>query len=291
MSNMEGSLPSTSNVDTESIWYTCDRCDYKTTDKSNFKKHISKKIPCPEIKSNISMEEMLNKFLSERDLERSKGSYHCQYCNLTYTSKSGLEYHLKVHHQDDYQEKLKDMQMQMQIIQKEMADLSSAHKEIAMNIKEANVPLECYKQEISKLKKELQDSRDVIEMLNIQIGFLKNQKNEDFYQKIVEMHLQGTHKRLTIGVTDVTNDTIHAEIKKWDDFKNAIGQLVAYNIEDPKERLQIYFFGKYGKTNKENAANCVKKANMEVYTFRFPTPDEIEIIEYFSEECVFSYKI
>ena len=41
--------------------YVCERCDYSTNDRSNFQRHLSKKIPCPPIKSSISLEEIKKK--------------------------------------------------------------------------------------------------------------------------------------------------------------------------------------------------------------------------------------
>ena len=54
--------------------------------------------------------------------------------------------------------------------------------------------------------------------------------------------LQGGHKKLKSGITDITTDFIHAEIKNWDSWKDAIGQLCVYQINDPKEKLEVYFF-------------------------------------------------
>lgn len=282
--------------------YECDRCDYATPDKSNFKKHLLKKKPCPAIKSTISMESMLEK------LTKREGDYVCDECDKVYTSRQGLYLHKINFHNVPKKKDVSIAPISQPIapisqpivpLSQPMAPISQpVDSDIVLTLqrqlKNANQEIEKLKaenSEVAELRKSLNNSIAKVNNLEMQIGFLKEKKNEDFYQKIVETHLNGKHKRLTIGVTDVTNDTTHAEIKRWEYFKKAIGQLVAYNIEDPKDRLQAYFFGNCEKKNMDNAANCVKKANMEVYTFRFPTPDEIEIIEYFSEECVFSYKI
>ena len=58
--------------------------------------------------------------------------------------------------------------------------------------------------------------------MKVDICMIKFHKNEDFYQHIVEKYLNGTHMKLPSGITDVTNEKIHAEIKKWDQFKKGI---------------------------------------------------------------------
>lgn len=70
-----------------------------------------------------------------------------------------------------------------------------------------------------------------------------NKRTEIFYQACIEKFLGGTHKRLKCGITDVTTDDTHAEIKNWDSWKSALGQLICYNGEDPKPNLQVFLFG------------------------------------------------
>ena len=80
---------------------------------------------------------------------------------------------------------------------------------------------------------------DKLKNMEIEINHWKNNKNEQFYQLIVEKYLGHTHKRITCGITDITTETIHAEIKRWNNFKEAIGQLTTYNIVDPKEENHV----------------------------------------------------
>jgi hypothetical protein len=56
--------------------------------------------------------------------------------------------------------------------------------------------------------------------LQIENAILKNKKDESFYQLIVEKYLGGTHSRNKNGITDVTTDKIHAEIKRWKFYKD-----------------------------------------------------------------------
>jgi hypothetical protein len=106
-----------------------------------------------------------------------------------------------------------------------------------------------------------------IEKLQLQIDFLKTKRNESFYQAIVEEHLQGTHKRLEYCITDVSTDRVHAEIKNWDCFTQAIGQLNFYNKLDPKEELHIYLFGKAPRHNDRIISHLIEMGFL-VHTFR-----------------------
>ena len=68
-----------------------------------------------------------------------------------------------------------------------------------------------------------------------------------------------------MGETDVTTAECHAEIKKWECWKEAPGQLLCYNKCDPKNKLQVYLFGKY--TKKEEAVEHMKDFGLEVFEF------------------------
>jgi hypothetical protein len=106
-----------------------------------------------------------------------------------------------------------------------------------------------------------------IQELETALLFYKQNKREQFYQGVVECFLNASHKTLACGITDVTTDTIHAEIKKWDDWKAAVGQLISYNIEDPKEDLHAYMFGSFGKKSKKSALDIMAKAGLKVFEF------------------------
>jgi len=141
------------------------------------------------------------------------------------------------------------------------------------------------------------DKLDEIYLQNCYIQYKKQKnkvkkdakKNENFYQKVVEEYLNGSHQRLDVGITDITTDSIHAEIKHWRMFKNAIGQLISYNNEMPRERLQIYLFGDYDVQKKNKIVDCIRKSNIEVYTFKSSNENQVEIINYTTKEIVYVY--
>lgn len=91
------------------------------------------------------------------------------------------------------------------------------------------------------------DTDKKIKKLEEEIQYLKNKKSEEFYQKLLGDHLKGTHLKMKGGTTDITTDSFHAEIKEWINWKYALGQIIAYNTEVPRDELRIYLFGKVPK--------------------------------------------
>lgn len=125
--------------------------------------------------------------------------------------------------------------------------------------------------------------------LALELQYYKNKKSEHFYQLLLENMLNGTHKTLDSGITDVTTDCLHAEIKEWTNWKSAIGQLVCYNMSDPKEQLHAYFFGKRPKdvnTIFEIAAKC----NIKPFEIVHCEDDSSVIINDSKGECVYIFK-
>ena len=61
---------------------------------------------------------------------------------------------------------------------------------------------------------------------------------EKVYQKALERKYGYGHKRLPCGITDITTPDKHIEIKRWNQNKQAIGQLLAYNYYDKKKDIR-----------------------------------------------------
>jgi hypothetical protein len=140
-------------------------------------------------------------------------------------------------------------------------------------------------------KKKMSDelvSAEIIR-LKVEIAFLKNQKKEKFYQPIVEKWLGGTHQYLERGITDVSNDTIHAEIKNWNVYKEAMGQLTAYCQSEPKIK-QAYMFGKVSAKCQLIAAKCLSEMGIEIFVFT-NDDEKVEIREYETHRVVFTYML
>ena len=153
------------------------------------------------------------------------------------------------------------------------------------NIYEVNGKYVSAKQNIYE---EFEDLQSKNANLLIENAVLKNKKNKKFYQSIVKKYLKGTPSRNCHGITDVTNDKVHAEIKTLCDYKTAIGQVQAYNYVDKKEELHIYLFDDDNKKQLSIAAEYIKFLNIKLFTFTV-SPEKVEIIEYETKEIKFTH--
>jgi hypothetical protein len=77
--------------------------------------------------------------------------------------------------------------------------------------------------------------------------------------------------------TDVTTDIMHAEIKNWKCVKEALGQLLYYNIESPREDLRAYFFGKCSNDKKKDAVSKFEEYKIKCYEF-IESDKDIQVI-------------
>lgn len=104
---------------------------------------------------------------------------------------------------------------------------------------------------------------------------LESKRNENYYQRFLERKFSATHKRTKYGITDITTDTQHIEIKHWKDYKSALGQLLSYNHNDDKI-LYVYFFGKVKDEQRTNIIELYRNKGVNICEFE-DTPNGIEI--------------
>lgn len=129
-----------------------------------------------------------------------------------------------------------------------------------------------------------------IKTLEIELAMTKHIRNEAFYQNITEEYIKGTHKTLACGITDITTDTCHAEIKKWEDYKYGIGQLMSYNFFDPKETKKLFLFGTAAKKLKNVVKDLCEGFNIEMYTYTI-NDNTIKIQNFINDEIMFEYQV
>jgi hypothetical protein len=113
--------------------------------------------------------------------------------------------------------------------------------------------------------------------LSAKLHILQSKKNEDFYQDILEKYFKATHKRLAIGITDITTEDTHIEIKRWSCWREAFAQLILYNSHDPKEKLYACFFGEYAQPAKTLAIASLKQQNIICFELQ-NTQDAIHMV-------------
>lgn len=114
-------------------------------------------------------------------------------------------------------------------------------------------------------------------------------KPEVYYQRLLENYLQAGHKKVAAGITDITTDDYHGEIKQWRKWKEAVGQLLSYNVCDQKPNLHIYLFDKYSQTNKSVAMRVFDAYGIMPYEFVEASPYTIKLVELRSRQCVHEY--
>lgn len=90
-------------------------------------------------------------------------------------------------------------------------------------------------------------------------------RNEFYFQKILEVHLGGMHDHVACGKTDISTPLFHAEIKDWNNYKSAVGQLMCYNCFKPKPELRAYLFGKVKENDKYIALTAFKKLGIKAF--------------------------
>lgn len=126
----------------------------------------------------------------------------------------------------------------------------------------------------NRIYKEPKTSQNV----RLELEYHKNKKSELFYQLLLEKHLGGSHKALSCGITDVTTENSHSEIKEWKSWKEGVGQLHCYNKADPKENLNLYLFGSCSKKCKKEAIDISLSFGFNVYEFVHEN-DKVKIID------------
>jgi hypothetical protein len=219
--------------------FVCKRCEYVSSTKSNLKKHLTRKQACVPIDEAHNIE--TNLLLQELDtvVVYNEKTYDCEFCGRRFNSRSNKSTHRKV------------------------CKCNPVNKTALF---EQTVLRKLVQEEICKQTQSSGTNHaEIVKKLKLELAFYKHKKKEKFYQELLEQYLCGTHKRLECGITDVTTDTLHAEIKQWDCWKEALGQLMAYNIEDAKNELHAYMFGHYSDTCKKAATKVMVKAGIKVY--------------------------
>jgi hypothetical protein len=74
-------------------------------------------------------------------------------------------------------------------------------------------------------------------------GSKKRNQPELVIQKKLEKQYKGGHKSTPVGIIDIYTEDSLIEIKHWDGWKGAIGQLICYQYYYPKHMLHLHLFG------------------------------------------------
>ena len=111
---------------------------------------------------------------------------------------------------------------------------------------------------------------------------MNNIASESVYQSALEQVLGGTHKRMGIyGVSDITTDQFHAEIKTWLNWRMMLAQLLIYNAASSRSQLRAYVFGERPSTYTEDDVKAVLRLftqyGITMYHVTFMSASQISI--------------
>lgn len=84
------------------------------------------------------------------------------------------------------------------------------------------------------------DNKSCEEEINEEIKEVKIQRK-------MEKELGGKHQACLAGVADIVTEKEVIEIKKWKNWKEALGQILAYKLFFPDKSPKVHFFGKFPK--------------------------------------------
>lgn len=104
-------------------------------------------------------------------------------------------------------------------------------------------------------------------------------KTEKHFQAILSEKLGAAHMYIAVGITDITTDDAHIEIKRWGRYQEVPGQLAKYHQAVPRPRRCVYFFGdEPGPERYGQILELMKDAGIEVFSVNSQgevTPREI----------------
>ena len=147
-----------------------------------------------------------------------------------------------------------DIQQELEKIKKQLEKLTLDNQQL--------------KQENEEIKGQLQKTNDRVEEL-------LTKRSENYYQRYLERLLLAGHCKTKHGITDVTTKDEHIEIKHWNNYKSALGQLISYNFNSNK-RLSAYFFGSVIDTKREEIIELYRSKRVSIKEF-IDTDDSIKI--------------
>lgn len=99
---------------------------------------------------------------------------------------------------------------------------------------------------------------------------------ESFFQRVLEERYRGKHLYLTTGITDVSTNKMHIEIKNAHRWVEALRQLLAYDIAAPREDLRLCLFNYHELSNDDINAVRSTLSNSKVGVYKLDEKGEEE---------------
>jgi|SRR5579885_203061 len=162
------------------------------------------------------------KEIKEKSIDEGKKKKECPHCHK-FLSQKYLNTHIKMQHND--------------INDKEDVRNYTVPANLLANI------------DISEFELMASEEDELVAKmfeLNLNKEKPKRDQPERRIQKKLEKQLNGGHRTTPIGIIDIITDEqggVLCEIKHWDCWKHALGQLLAYSWYYPKHMLRMHLFG------------------------------------------------
>lgn len=246
--------------------FICPRCDVSFKRKDYLLAHLKKQNECPTTSSTETRQSLIDKLTAKIYNEHT---YDCDFCNKKFNDPSNRIRHKKTCKRNPINMSQTDTVITQEDTEEDVQQddlLNTEHKTDETRRLEDIITRQNDK--ILGLRNELQKTQQIVQRQKVELAFLKRKKNEDFYQGIMEQHFNATHKTLDSGITDITTDDAHYEIKRWNCWKEALSQLILYNDDDPKENMYACFFETCSEQQKKKVQSKFEKYNITCLEFR-----------------------
>lgn len=270
------------------VKFECRRCGSVFVRKDYLIAHLKRKKICAPLKDDISTDEIMEDLtkvppnfvecpLCQKPFatQRSKKHHELYYCKLRNAQQQ------QINSRDTICEPIKSAKP-ASVLTETQTDASANRPTVlyAAGLNNANTPhtqKKVTKPNPNTIRAELMSLKTTVHELKHHVltksadtlpiipKTSNSRKNESFYQAIVEKFLGASHKRLLVGITDITTDNCHAEIKDWRHWKEAVGQVMCYNAVEPKNEMHLYCFGPYKDFCKNEAIKVLQRLGIQVF--------------------------
>jgi hypothetical protein len=237
--------------------HVCDVCNYSTHHITNFKNHLTSKNKCAP-SDNPLIVSMIDRYFNKI----KHNPLQCRKCTKIFKYRSSAYNHRKT--------------CTVEVSSKDNPPYKFSDIETSVN--DLNIKFE-------KLRTTVEQIEDNVVVLQKK----ETHECEAFYQKLLEKHLDGTHMHIETGITDVSNNILHAEIKHWKNYRLAVGQLLFYNAAEKRDILQVYFFGPCQNSDRDLVKKYMKTFNIQAFEFVHYNNDVV-IVNIHTGDCVKTFQ-
>jgi hypothetical protein len=155
-------------------------------------------------------------------------------------------------------------------VRRTVSDLQKTVGDLQTTLTDVLCVVEQQRKEIAELRLSRDKLTAVVSKSTSAVDALRNdRKHESHFQRILQNKFQAEHKHIVgVGVTDITTDDAHIEIKRWKYYDDVTGQLAKYQRALARPRSCVYYFGRMPNSRRLNEIfELMAAANIEVYWF------------------------